>query len=46
MEKLFDRARMLLAYMSEVETATFLMDTGVSPETAFLAVKAAGILNK
>lgn len=41
-ETLIHRARVLLGIgMTQVETARALMDTDVSPELAYLAVKAA-----
>jgi hypothetical protein len=39
-----NRARMLLAYMTEVETAAVLMASGMTAGDAFLTVKAAVVL--
>ncbi len=40
-EKLIARAAALLAFLTEEEAAVVLVDSGVSREFAFLAVKAA-----
>lgn len=45
-ETRFDRARGLLIYMSEEEAAAHLVDQGETPENAFLAVKAASLLEE
>jgi len=44
MEMVINRARAMLAFASEAEVAGRLMESGVDAGTAFLAVKAAVIL--
>lgn len=46
MDKLIQRARALIIFMSEEDAAAMLMDTGVDAGDAFLAVKAAVILER
>jgi len=45
-DNLIDRARALLGFLSEDETVWILVDTGAVAEDAWLAVKAAAILNQ
>jgi len=44
MEKLFNRAKALLAFMDEADAARHLVNAGVAEVDAFFAVKAAAIL--
>ena len=46
MDRLITRARALIIFMSETDAASMLMDTGVDAGSAFLAVKAAVILEE
>lgn len=45
-ETLIHRAAILLAFLSDLEAFEELTGTGVTPELAYLAVKAAAILNR
>lgn len=46
MDNLINRARRLIIFMSEADSAAMLMDTGVDAGDAFLAVKAAVVLER
>lgn len=46
MEDLINRARRILGFVPEVEAAEVLIEAGTAPEMAFLAVKAAAVLNR
>jgi folate-dependent phosphoribosylglycinamide formyltransferase PurN len=46
MDKLINRARALLAFMTEHEAAVHLVDSGEDKGDVFLAIKAAVILER
>jgi hypothetical protein len=45
LESIISRARTLLSYKTDAETHTILVDSGIDRGDAFLAIKAALILN-